>query len=185
MANDFGDESGEKLFDWMLRMGQDASETVIRERAEKLKSAIHNLRGKVSDPSVEEAGQAHEYARLNLSEFEELPDYASLREIIDERLHATAIEHDIVELDGHDRLIFKVADAPEVDEVFKNLEQDVDVAADRACEAREQEHMKELSEARDAEPLEVKAKAAKEASRAARDAKEEARQVERVEMKSR
>ena len=23
MASDFGDESGEKLFDWFLRMGQD------------------------------------------------------------------------------------------------------------------------------------------------------------------
>lgn len=30
MASDFGDESGEKLFDWMLRMGQDASQDAIR-----------------------------------------------------------------------------------------------------------------------------------------------------------
>lgn len=185
MASDFGDESGEKLFDWMLRMGQDASETVIREHAEKLKNAIHSIRGKMADAPAEEAEKSPEYARLNLSEFEELPDYTSLREIIDERLHAAAIEHDIVELGGHDHLVFKVADAPEVDEVFKNLERDVDIAADRACEAREQEHMKELSEARDSEPLEVKAKAAKEASRAARDAKESARQVERFEVKSR
>mgnify|MGYP000028377356 CR=1 FL=1 len=31
MASDFGDESGEKLFDWMLRMGQDASQDAIRQ----------------------------------------------------------------------------------------------------------------------------------------------------------
>lgn len=185
MASDFGDESGEKLFDWMLCMGQDASETIIRENAEKLKSAIHNLRGKVADPPAEDANQAREYARLNLSEFEELPDYASLREIISERLDAAAIEHDIVELEGHDHLIFKVSDAPEVDEVFKGLEQDVDVAADKACEAHEQARLEELSEARDSEPLEAKAKAAKEASKAARDAKADARQVERFEVKSR
>ena len=45
-----------------------------------------------------------EYARLNLSEFEELPDYASLREIFDARLDAAAIEHDIANIDGHDHL---------------------------------------------------------------------------------
>lgn len=29
MASDYGDEAGEKLFDWMLRMGQDASQDAI------------------------------------------------------------------------------------------------------------------------------------------------------------
>lgn len=39
MASDYGDEAGEKLFDWMLRMGQDASQDAIRASAERLKSA--------------------------------------------------------------------------------------------------------------------------------------------------
>ena len=33
MASDYGDEAGEKLFDWMLRMGQDASQDAIRASA--------------------------------------------------------------------------------------------------------------------------------------------------------
>ena len=125
MASDFGDESGEKLFDWMLRMGQDASQDAIRASAERLKSAIRNLRGQIEEPAGEaEREGVREYARLNLSEFEGLPDYATLREIIDERLTDAAIEHDFVEVEGHDHLVFKVADAPEVDEVFGSLEHD-------------------------------------------------------------
>ena len=92
MASDYGDEAGEKLFDWMLRMGQDASQDAIRASAERLKSAIRNLRGQIDEPLTEaEREDVRDYARLNLSEFEELPDYASLREIIEARLDAAAI----------------------------------------------------------------------------------------------
>lgn len=181
MASDFGDESGEKLFDWMLRMGQDAGQDAIKASAERLKKAISNLRGNIDDASQEKTSETREFARLNLQEFEELPDYATLKEIIDGRLDEAAIEHDFVEVDGHDHLVFRVADASEVDEVFATLEQDVDVAAERACEERD----KALAEARDSEPLEVKALAAKEASKAVHEAKEASRQIEKVEVKSR
>ena len=80
MASDYGDEAGEKLFDWMLRMGQDASQDAIRASAERLKNAIRNLRGQIDEPLAEaEHESVRDYARLNLSEFEELPDYASLQ----------------------------------------------------------------------------------------------------------
>ena len=77
--------------------------------------------------------------------------------------------------------MFRVADAPEVDEVFGNLEHDVDAAAERACKMRE----RELTEERDQEPLERKAETAKAASKAAHDAKEATRQIEKVEVKIR
>lgn len=38
MPSDFGDESGEKLFDWMLRIGQDASEAALLTSAERLRA---------------------------------------------------------------------------------------------------------------------------------------------------
>lgn len=181
MASDFGDESGEKLFDWFLRMCQDMSEDAIRASAEKLKSAIHNLRGNLDEQAPAQGEEARRFARLNLSEFEELPDYASLREIIDERLTDAAIEHDFAVVDGHEHLVFRVADAPEVDEVFAHLEDDVDRCAEHAIE--ECDH--ELSRVRDEEPLESKALAAREASKAAHDAAERTQQIERVEVKTR
>ena len=181
MASDFGDESGEKLFDWFLRMGQDMSEDALRASAEKLKDAIKNLRGNLDESTHEQNDEVREFARLNMSEFEELPDYESLKEIIDERLTEAAIEHDFAVVDGHDHLVFRVADAPEVDEVFASLEQDVDAELERACEAREIE----LNKERDQEPLEDTAKAAREASKAALEAMEATREVERFVVKSR
>ena len=181
MASDFGDESGEKLFDWFLRMGQDMSEEALRASAERLKGAIHNLRGNLEDAAPQQGEEVREFARLDMSEFEELPDYATLKEIIDEKLNDAAIEHDFVSVDGHDHLVFRVAAAPEVDEVFANLEKDVDKAAEQAIE----QHEHDLSEQRDAEPLEQKAEAAKAASAAAHESKEATRQMERVEVKAR
>ena len=172
MASDYGDEAGEKLFDWMLRMGQDASQDAIRASAERLKSAIRNLRGQIDEPLTEaEREDVRDYARLNLSEFEELPDYASLREIIE----AAAIEHDIANIDGHDHLIFKMEDAPEVDEAFKELEREADEACDRAVKERE----RDLNAERDEEPLEQKAAAAREAAGKAEH------EMERIEVKAR
>ena len=54
MASDFGDESGEKLFDWFLRMGQDMSEEALRASAERLKGAIQNLRGNLEDAAPQQ-----------------------------------------------------------------------------------------------------------------------------------
>ena len=77
MASDFGDESGEKLFDWFLRMGQDMSEEALRASAERLKGAIQNLRGNLEDAAPQQDEEVREFARLDMSEFEELPDYES------------------------------------------------------------------------------------------------------------
>ena len=134
MASDFGDESGEKLFDWFLRMGQDMSEEALRASAERLKGAIQNLRGNLEDAAPQQDEELREFARLDMSEFEELPDYESLKAIIGERLDDAAIEHDFAKVDGHDHLVFRIADAPEVDEVFAGLEEDVAKDAAREVE---------------------------------------------------
>ena len=155
MASDYGDEAGEKLFDWMLRMGQDASQDAIRASAERLKSAIRNLRGQIDEPLAEaEREGVREYARLNLSEFEELPDYASLREIIETRLDTAAIE-------------------------------ELECDADAACERAVKERGRDLNAERDAEPLEQKAAAAREASQAHQAAGKAEHEMERIEVKAR
>lgn len=198
MPSDYGDEAGEKLFDWMLRMGQDGGEAAIKASAERLKSAIKNIRGKIDEAPEMAAEETREYARLNLSEFEELPDYETLRQIIDERLNDAAIEHDFVKAGGHDHLVFRVEDAPEVDDMFKHLDEDVDKTAERAVEAREKSQEKEAEKEpskdkghahdkpdRDEEPLQHKAEAAREASKAYSAAKEAEHELERVEVKAR
>lgn len=181
MATDFGDESGEKLFDWMLRMGQDAGQDAIRDGAERLKSAIQHLRGNIGETTEQRAADAPQYARLNLSEFEELPYYDSIKDLIDERFADAAIDHEITRIDGHDHLVFNIADTIEVDELFEDLAEEIDSTADRACE-----RMKELrSVERDQEPLEEKAEAAKEASKALSESRDATRMIERTDGMSR
>ena len=88
MPSDFGDESGEKLFDWMLRVGQDASEAALLTSAERLKGAFKNARGEVSRAAegIEEAEGQVQWAKLRMAEFEALPEYETIKEAIDSKL---------------------------------------------------------------------------------------------------
>ncbi|RHD70943.1 hypothetical protein DW781_10905, partial [Olsenella sp. AM30-3LB] len=64
--------------------------------------------------------------------------------------------------EGRDWLLFKVEDAPEVDEAFRQLEQETGKAAERA-----RERLSEIAERRQApERLAERAERAREASRA-------------------
>ena len=83
MATDFGDESGEKLFDWVLRIGQDASEQAMLASAEKLKNALRNARWERRGKGPEDAAeQPSEWAKLSMEQFASLPEYRSIKEII-------------------------------------------------------------------------------------------------------
>lgn len=50
MASDYGDEAGEKLFDWMLRMGQDASQDAIRRAPRGSKAPSETLEARSMSP---------------------------------------------------------------------------------------------------------------------------------------
>ena len=202
MPSDFGDESGEKLVDWMMRVGEDMGAEAMQASAEKLAQAFRNAREGIGGDAVAAGAegsveQGREWARLNMQEFEELPEYESIRQIIDESLDKEAVEHSFATVEGRDYLVFKVADAPAVAGCFERLEGQTQIAAQKAAEARAQQRGREQDqskgkgeerpegrEAIDAEPLESKAKAAKEASRHAEAAKSKARDITRAEMRA-
>ena len=48
MPSDFGDESGEKLFDWMLRVGQEAGQAAMSHGAARVSMAFRNSVGEIS-----------------------------------------------------------------------------------------------------------------------------------------
>ncbi|MBQ2681904.1 MAG: hypothetical protein IJF97_08215, partial [Eggerthellaceae bacterium] len=92
MASDFGDDSGEKMVDWMLAFGQEAGDSAMCASAERLKQAFRNARGSLG--AAEEASEdenLEDWVKLRLREFEELPEYETLREIIDEQLDRDAV----------------------------------------------------------------------------------------------
>ena len=96
MASDFGDESGEQLFDWMLRVGQDAGEDAMRKTASKLVSALKKTKGDiVGDGEAISESEKPEWARLSLDELSSVEGYETIREILHSRLQEAGVEHGI------------------------------------------------------------------------------------------
>lgn len=183
MPSDYGDDSGEKLVDWILRIGQDAGGAAMSASAERLANAFRNARGQVAgtpDAAAEELEDAPQWAKLSMGEFEQLPEYESIRQLIDGELDRASIEHAFHNDGERDFLVFKVEDAPDVDEVFADLEKKATEALDEA-----EERIIAQPKSRDAERLVVKAEQAKAASAASKAAREQVRQVERLEQRAR
>ena len=185
MPSDFGDESGERLVDWLEYIGQSAGDSVMCSTADKLKSAFHRARADstVMGAMNESEGLNATWAKLNMRDFEALPEYDTLKELIGKRLDADAIEHDFYRDErGRDWLLFKTEDAAEVSEAFRDLEERTDKALDESLQRRG----KTREQARDEIPLEERAKSAREASKAvnAEREKEKSLDIDRFEMRS-
>lgn len=175
MTDDFGDDSGEKLVDWMIRIGQDAGESAMTASGERLASAFRRARG---DDAIEGGAEADlgvaEWAKLDLSEFTSLPEYETIRQVIDEKLYREGIRHGFASMPEGEHLIFMVEDAPEVNEAFRELEDATHASAQRA----EKELSRMRAQAKD-EPIAEKAARAKEASSRLEAAKGKSRDVSR------
>lgn len=183
MPSDFGDESGEKLFDWILRVGQDASEAALLSSAERLKGAFRSARGEISEVGGSAIGeeQAPQWAKLRLAQFQDLPEYATIKEAIDSKLSSQKIEHDFfTDESGRDFLLFRVEDAPDVSDAFKDLEEQTDKAVDKALEQRGKDRL----QVRDAESLDERAAAARSASAALDDARAPEHDIELSEVRA-
>ena len=145
MASDYGDEAGGKLLDWMLRIGQEAGAEAMARSARELSERLAGIRGTIAGGRAEAiaADGAPTYAKLSLEELSGLPEYATIEEVVSDKLRAASVEHHIIPGEGRDWLLFKVEDAPEVDEAFRQLEQETGKAADRA-----RERLSEIAERR-------------------------------------
>lgn len=153
MASDYGDEAGGKLLDWMLRIGQEAGAEAMARSARELSERLAGIRGTIAGGRAEQvaAEGAPTYAKLSLEELSGLPEYATIKEVVSDKLRAASVEHHIIPGEGRDWLLFKVEDAPEVDEAFRQLEQETGKVAERRLAP---------------ERLAERAKRAREASRA-------------------
>ena len=175
MASDFGDESGEKLFDWMLRVGQDAGQQAMLDTADRLATAFRNAREGLGGKAAEEGGAVSEWAKLDMKEFAELPDYESLKQIIGERLADRGITHMFETYDGQSVLMFQIKDVHEVSDIFHRLE---DATREAAAHAKDANLEKDRDIDRDSEPLEQRAAAARSASKALDAARGADREIE-------
>lgn len=139
MADDFGDYSGEKLFDWMLRIGQNAGGAAALSAADRFRQALVNARS-ASGSDGQAAGAAdgplrekEQWAKLDMHEFTAIEDWPTLQEVIAEKLRDCGIDHEWYR-DEADRtfLLFRADDAPSMVRAFDELIQQTDAAKDRA-----------------------------------------------------
>ena len=79
---------------------------------------LAGIRGTIAGGRAEQvaAEGAPTYAKLSLEELSGLPEYATIKEVVSDKLRAASVEHHIIPGEGRDWLLFKVEDAPEVDE---------------------------------------------------------------------
>ncbi len=193
MPSDFGDESGEKLFDWMLSVGQDAGKEAMAHGAARMAMAFRGFAGDAAREgralaNAKDPDAAPEWAKLSLRELEELPEFGTIKEAIAAKLDREALSHEFFEDAGKPFLIFKVDEAPEVARCFNELADD----AGRACKRAEQQLAHERSrnepaqakdkaesksEAADKEPLKERAEAFRKSAELAEKSRGRAREA--------
>jgi hypothetical protein len=162
MAVDFGDETGEKIFDWMVEVARDAGTKAALAAGHKLADAFKNARAGIGEG--EAIANTDRWAKLDMQEFKEIPEYASIQEIIDTQLSKANIQHSFAEVDGGTYLLFNVDDAPAVANVFKDLEEHAQEVSERASSELEHELSKEHEQTHTEEHVNDKAKDARDAS---------------------
>lgn len=189
MPSDFGDESGEKLFDWMLRLGQEAGQAAMAHSAARVSMAFRNAVGEIGHgqsaaAGIERASEAPEWAKLNLHEFKGLPEFETIKEIIDAKLDREALSHEFFNEGEKSYLIFRVSDAPEVARCFDELAQETTQAAKKAEQQLSREKGRvsgardlELLKEPDKEPLQNRVEAFKKSAELAERAHGRSREV--------
>ena len=113
-------------------------------------------------------GDAPEWAKLDMQEFQGIGDYDGIKGIIEERLAAHGVGSTWFPdpETGKEYLLFRIADAREVWQSFDELSRETDDACAKAAEKIREQHEKEPSRDRDDRTLDERAEDAREASAA-------------------
>ena len=176
MASDFGDEAGQELYDWMIRIGQDAGGKAMSDAAGKLVQALRNARSGVGPEAETASGERPEWAKLDMVEFKELPEYESVQAAISAKLDSAGLAHSFLDdqSNGKTYLLFRTEDAERLDGCLGELIEETEAAAEKATDSLAREAGRQPREAErdsqreeddpDKEPLEKRAEEARAAS---------------------
>ena len=170
MASDYGDDAGEKMIEDFARFGERMGERAMYDRARRMRSAFENATAAARGAAGEGAAREEpaEWAKLDMAEVQEIEDYAGIKEIIEAKLRAHAVDSAwfAEPATGREHLLFRIADAKEVWLSFDELSRETDAACERAAANLAKRDARETAEARDERPLGVRAEQARAASSA-------------------
>ena len=170
MASDYGDEAGSKMIDDFMRFGEHMGERAMYARAAQMQKAFRNATRSAQELSGDHApgGDAPEWAKLDMHEFQGIEDYEAIKGIIEDRLaaHGVASTWFPDPETGREYLLFRIADAREVWQSFDELARETDGACAKAAEKLEAQRGKGPERLRDERTLDERAGEAREASKA-------------------
>ena len=170
MASDYGDEAGSKMIDDFMRFGERMGERAMYARAAQMQKAFRNATRSAQELSGDHApgGDAPEWAKLDMHEFQGIEDYDAIKGIIGDRLAAHGVGSTWFPdpETGKEYLLFRIADAREVWQSFDELSRETDDAAAKAAERLREQHDKNPSRDRDDRTLDERAEDAREAAKA-------------------
>lgn len=170
MASDYGDEAGSKMIDDFMRFGERMGERAMYARAAQMQKAFRNATRSAQELSGDHApgGDAPEWAKLDMHEFQGIEDYDAIKGIIGDRLAAHSVGSTWFPdpETGKEYLLFRIADAREVWQSFDELSRETDDAAAKAAERIREQHDKNPSRDRDDRTLDERAEDAREAAKA-------------------
>lgn len=170
MASDYGDEAGSKMIDDFMRFGERMGERAMYARAAQMQKTFRNATRSAQELSGDHApgGDAPEWAKLDMHEFQGIEDYDAIKGIIGDRLAAHGVGSTWFPdpETGKEYLLFRIADAREVWQSFDELSRETDDAAAKAAERIREQHDKNPSRDRDDRTLDERAEDAREAAKA-------------------
>lgn len=142
MADDFGDDAGDKLLDWSIRIMVERGRHHAYASSSKLAGALRNAQGRVMEGSgapMPEAVEREGWAKLDLHEFTGIDGWNDLKEIMGKDLTARGIVHEWFEDASDERryLLFRTAEAKDLSDAFGNLADRVEKAHEQAVRAME------------------------------------------------
>ena len=155
MADDFGDDAGDKLLDWSIRLiiehGRNNAYAHANSFSQALRSAKEQINSAARTASneteaLEELVDSQGWAKLDLHEFTGIEGWEELREILGDTLEARSLRHEWFkdDADGKEYLLFRTADARELSEAFDNLANKADEACKQAAKVVERSRQAEL-----------------------------------------
>jgi uncharacterized protein YbjQ (UPF0145 family) len=164
MADDYGDDSGQKILDDLTRFAERMGAAAMIRRADGLHAALEHAKATTHQEKTKDGAEPVEYAKLDMHEFRALDDYDGIKKIIEAKLGAHGVDTAWFadEQLGKEYLLFHVSDAQEVWQGLDELSRETEAAKAKALErlGREAERV------RDERPLEERAKEARKASEA-------------------
>ena len=155
MADDFGDDAGDKLLDWSIRLiiehGRNNAYAHANSFSQALRSAKEQINSAARTASneteaLEELVDSQGWAKLDLHEFTGIEGWEELREILGDTLEARGLRHEWFKDNAENKeyLLFRTADARKLCEAFDNLANKADEACERAAKVVERSRQAEL-----------------------------------------